>query len=99
MAISDFLASSAAAAGSLPESKATVAAGTLALTAFNGEVGNHMCSFHFEGGRPGASTCAEPPPEIMAESAFGPMMAMEWSFARSKGRVALLFFRRTVLCS
>src|SRR5215831_13920304 len=75
-ATSAFFAAAAALAGLAPESKVTLAPGTFATTAFKGEVGNHTCSFHLGEERPGGSTCADPPPEIMAVSAFVPMMAI-----------------------
>src|SRR2546429_3838539 len=67
--------------------------------AFSGEDGNQTCSFHLVAPCPGGSTCAEPPPEIMLVSAFGPITAMECSFARSSGNIPRSFFNSTMLCS
>src|SRR5258707_7311566 len=99
MATSDFFASSTADSEFAPESNCTLALGAFALTAFSGEVGNHMCSCHFAPGRPGGSTCADPPPEIMLVSACAPIIAMECTFVRSSGSTPSLFLSNTVLCS
>src|SRR5712692_896406 len=99
MATSDFFASSAADSEFVPESNCTLAPGTFALTAFKGEVGNHTCSCHFAPGRPGGSTCADPPPEIMLALACAPIIAMECNFVRSSGSTPSLFLSSTVLCS
>src|SRR5580704_9382428 len=98
MATSDCFASAAAEPISAPESNCTLAPGTFALTACRGDVGNQTCSIHREGGLPGGSTCAEPPPEIMPVPALGPMIAIEWICARSSGRRLCEFFNNTVLC-
>src|SRR6202166_5272283 len=99
MATSDCLARAVVAAGSAPEANFTVDPEALAATAFNGEVGNHTCSFHLNDENPGGSTCADPPPAIMLSSACVPMIAMERTFARSKGSIPLSFFSSTMLCS
>src|SRR6201996_6966915 len=99
MATSDFLASAAADAGFAPESNSTFAPGAWAQIAFKGEVGNHTCACHGAAGRPGGSTCADPPPEIMPVSACGPITAIECTLLGSRGNRPLVFLSRTMLCS
>src|SRR6516225_6607030 len=99
MATSDLLANAAADAGSAPEANSTVAPGVLAAMALSGDDGNQTCSFHLVAPRPGGSTCAEPPPEIMPVLAFGPMTAMERSLAGSSGNIPRSFLNSPMLCA
>src|SRR3954447_3129893 len=100
MARSDAFASPAAAATSWPSLKVTLAPGAFAWMLFMGDEGNQIgwsqgdtpgCGLTAL--PPGASTCADPPPERMPTSACDPIIAIDWTDGLS-GRILFAFFKR-----
>src|SRR3974377_2101958 len=105
MATSEDLARAAAEAGSVPALYSTLALGAAWRMYLRGDEGKYIGFCHSAvpglGSMalpPGASTCAEPPPERTPTSAWEPMIGMEGTLSGG-GRILSEFFRRTMLCS
>src|SRR5580692_1631709 len=97
--MSELFASAAALSVLAPESNCTFAPGNLASSAATGDCGNQTCAIHPAEGRPGASTCADPLPDIIPSFACGPITAIDFTAALFSGSSPLAFFKSTALCS
>src|SRR5579859_2920386 len=108
MATSADFAAAAAACGSSPETYDTLAEGSLAVRARNGELGIHcgrinMSSMLLAGGGgtgdpPGGLTCADPPPLSTPTSACPPIRTTDL-IDEARGRTCRSLRSRTMLFS